>query len=69
VATLCCEAFFLYAYQGYSGFEDRFFNGLAVLLVVIAFFSEFDASCSRSRRSAAILSLRHCDGADVLNRA
>jgi hypothetical protein len=39
VGTLCAEAFFLYAYRGYTAFEDRFFNGLAVLCVVIAFFS------------------------------
>jgi hypothetical protein len=39
VGTLCAEAFFFYAYQGYNAFEDRFFNGLAVLSVVIAFFA------------------------------
>ena len=39
VGTLCIEAFFLYAYRGYNAFEDRFFNGLAFLSVVIALFS------------------------------
>jgi hypothetical protein len=39
VGTLCIEAFFLYAYRGYSACEDRFFNGLAVLCVVVALFS------------------------------
>lgn len=39
VGTLCAEAFFLYAYQGYNEFEDRFFNTLAALCGVIAFFS------------------------------
>jgi hypothetical protein len=39
VGTLCMEAFFLYAYRGYNTLEDRLFNVLAVLCVVIAFFS------------------------------
>jgi hypothetical protein len=39
VGTLCMEAFFLYAYRGYNRLEDRLFNVLAVLCVVIAFFS------------------------------
>jgi hypothetical protein len=39
VGTLCMEAFFLYAYRGYNAFEDRLFNVLAVLCVVIALFS------------------------------
>jgi hypothetical protein len=39
VGTLCAVAFFLYAYRGYSAFEDRFFNVLAVLCVAIALFS------------------------------
>jgi hypothetical protein len=39
VGTLCMVAFFLYAYRGYNAFEDRLFNVLAVLCVVIAFFS------------------------------
>lgn len=39
VGTLCVEGFFLYAYRGYDAFEDRFFNGLSVLSVVVAFFA------------------------------
>jgi hypothetical protein len=39
VGTLWAEAFFLYAYKGYNTFEDRLFNVLAVLCVVIACFS------------------------------
>jgi hypothetical protein len=39
VGTLCAVAFFLFAYQGYSDFEDRFFNVLGGLCVVVAFFA------------------------------
>jgi hypothetical protein len=39
VGTLCMEALFLFAYRGYNGFEDVFFNCLGVLCVLIALFS------------------------------
>ena len=39
VGTLCMEAFFLVAYRGYNAFEDRLFNVLGGLCVVIAVFS------------------------------
>ena len=39
VGALAAVAFFLLAYRGYSEFEDRFFNGLAVLAALILLFS------------------------------
>jgi len=39
VGTLCAVAFFLYAYRGYNAFENRFFNVLCGLCLVIALFA------------------------------
>jgi hypothetical protein len=39
VGTLCAVAFFLYAYRGYNTFENRFFNVLCGLCLLIALFS------------------------------
>jgi hypothetical protein len=39
VGTLCAVAFFLYAYRGYNHREDWLFNFLALLCVVVAWFS------------------------------